>query len=97
MKKLSLGWQLYLLASAAMFVPYVLWSLRSGKLQDPLLPELLALVVIAMMTGLFAFAIAQPTYRKVKEGSASINQARIAVIWPAGVLLILVVIGFFGI
>jgi hypothetical protein len=97
-RKLSLGWQLYLLASAAMFVPYFLWALGSGKLEGPLFAELAALVIIAMTTGLLAFAIAQPTYRKAKEGSVSIAQAKIAVVWPAGVLLLLVIIGYlFGI
>ena len=81
-----------------MFVPYFLWSVESGKFQGPLLPNLAGLVIIAMMTGLFAFAIAQPTYRKAKEGAASITQARIAVVWPAAVLLVVVAIGYlFGI
>jgi small-conductance mechanosensitive channel len=97
-KKLSLAWQLYLFASGAMFVPYFLWSLTTGKLEGPLLPEIAGLVIIALMTGLFAFAIAQPTYRKAKAGTASINQARIAVVWPAGVLLTLGILGYlFGI
>jgi hypothetical protein len=89
----SLGWQLYLLASAAMFVAYLLWSIESGKLRGPLLAELGGLAIIAMATGLFAFVIAQPTYRRVKEGSASIARARIAVVWPAAVLLMILIIG----
>ena len=98
MKKLSLGWQLYLLASAAMFVPYFLWSLESGRLSGLLSANLASIVVIALVTGLFALALAQSTYRKAKAGSASIAQARIAVVWPAGVLLLLVLVGYlFGI
>jgi hypothetical protein len=92
------GWRLYLLASAAMFVPYFLWSLKSGRLQGSPLTELAALILISLMTGLFAFAIAQPTYRKLKEGTASMAQARVAVVWPAVVLLLIAILGYlFGI
>jgi hypothetical protein len=98
MNRISLGSQLYLLASAAMFGPYFLWSLKSGGMQGDFLTELVALTLISLITGLFAFAIAQPTYRKAKAGTASITQARIAVIWPAVVLLCLAVAGYlFGV
>jgi hypothetical protein len=55
-------------------------------------------MITSMMMGALAFAIAQPTYRKTKAGTASINQARIAVVWPALILLLLVAaIYFFGV
>ena len=89
MSKLSLGWQLYLFASAAMFIPYSIWWFRPEQAQANLLAEIAALVLTSLLTGLFAFAIAQPTYRKAKAGTASVNQARIAVVWPAAVLIVL--------
>jgi hypothetical protein len=92
--RLSLGWQLYLLASAAMLPPYALWAVKSGRMLGNPFAEMIALVVISLATGLLAFAIAQPTYRKAKAGTATINQARIAVVWPALVLFVLAVASY---
>jgi formate-dependent nitrite reductase membrane component NrfD len=94
-RKLSLGWQLYLLACAAMFPGFLISNLRSGRFQENPLLGFLALIIVCLGAGLFAFAVAQRTYRKAEHGEVSINQARIAVAWPGAVLFVIMVVGYF--
>jgi len=86
-------WRLYLFAVAGMIPAMMLTGVISGQLSYDPVSSVVGIIGASVALGLIALLIALPTYRKAKNNPVLFKRARSAVLWPGGILFVVILAG----